>query len=296
MKAGVELAAGLVLAAAVASAGCAVGSGAGVAEGELFELGCGKLTGPGGQGTPVPYSLKPVFFAGEPIEAPTMTNPYPMNQLRIRMQDNGLAVQYADVLTFEVENSYEVGRCLRGRTVNGQPDWNVNETLPDGTPTWWCDWSATGFSDGGALDAGTVMPGGPDAAISLDGGVSMMATVPRIHLTPYTDLRASLATLSTCGITNVVGLANDGWIQFEYFGGAEEPNTPPDQRSAVPGNFVIQYGDRMRANFLLTLTDQAIIAAMEQNQPPPQMAQIGGWLQGYFDFNLERGRSAQPFP
>jgi hypothetical protein len=286
---------GLALAVAGAS-GCAVGNGSGSATGALFEVGCGKLTGDAGVGSLVPYSLKPVFFAGEPIEDLSMTNPTHMNQLRIRMQDNGLAIQYADVLVFDIETSYEVARCLRGRTVNGVPDWNVTATFPDGTVTWWCDWSGTAVSDGGAFDASAITPGGPDAGASLDGGVSIMATYPRIHLTPYTDVRASLATLSTCGITNVTGQADDGWIQFQAFGAAEQGGTPSEQRDPVPGNFVIQFGDRMRATFYMTLTDQAIIGAKQQNLPPPKQAQIGGHLTGYFDFDLERGRSAQPFP
>jgi hypothetical protein len=288
------LAVALGLTAAVATCGCSVGSGSGSADGQLFETGCGKLTTnpPGGM---VDYSLVPVYFAGEPIEAPTTTDPFPMNQLRIRMQDNGLAIQYADVLVFDIEDSYEVARCLRGAILNGQPQWNVNETFPDGTVSWWCDWSAEASNDAGSPDAGVMTPGA-DAAISLDGGVSIMATHPRIHLTPYTDVRASLATLSTCGITNIVGLANDGWIEFQDFGSAEQLLKSPDKRDLVPGNFVIQYGDRMRASFYMTLTDQAIIGAKQQNLPPPKEAQIGGWLQGKFDFNLQRGRSAQPFP
>jgi hypothetical protein len=283
-------------AAALAASGCTVGSGSGCAVGMLYEVGCAKLTS-SPPGALVPYSLKPVFFAGEPIEDLTMTSPIHMNQLRMRLQDNGLAIQYADVLGFDVETSYQVARCLRGRVnADGTPDWNVTETLPDGTRTWWCDWSGIAVSDGGAFDASAITPGGPDAGTSLDGGVSMMATYPRIHLTPYTDLRASLATLSTCGITNIVGVANDGWVQFQNFGSAEQPDRAPMDRDPVPGNFVIQFGERMQATFYMTLTDQAIIGAMEQNLPPPEQAQIGGYLRGKFDFNLERGRSAQPFP
>jgi len=282
------------LAMSAAASGCAVGSGSGAADGMVYEVGCGKLGG--AVGDLVPYSLKPVFFAGEPIEDLNVTSPTHMNQLRIRMQDNGLAIQYADVLGFDVENSYEVARCLRGRVTNGQPDWNVTETLPDGTRTWWCDWSGTAVTDGGPVDASAIVPGGPDGGLVLDGGVSIQTGAPRIHLTPYTDIRSSLATLSTCGITNVVGVAADGWIQFSNFGSAEQPGKPPEERDPVPGNFVIQYGDRMRASFYVVLTDQAIIGAKEQNLPPPETQQIGGWLSGYFDFDLERGRSAQPFP
>ena len=38
------------------------------------------------------------------------------NEMHIRMQNNGLAIQYADTLFFDVLNSYEVARCVRGAT------------------------------------------------------------------------------------------------------------------------------------------------------------------------------------
>ena len=41
---------------------------------------------------------------------------------------------------------------------------------------------------------------------------------------------------------------------------------------------------------------EVVIAAKEHNEPPPRPSEIGGNLHGYFDFSLERGRSAQPFP
>ena len=31
-------------------------------------------------------------------------------------------MMYTDSLYFDVRNSYQVARCVRGRTVNGQPD------------------------------------------------------------------------------------------------------------------------------------------------------------------------------
>ena len=267
------------------AAGCAVGNGSGSASGDMFQYGCIYTpTDAAGVELPRAYNLAPVYFAGEPFEDLSVTGLH-TNEIRIRMQNNGLSIQYADTLYFDVVNSYEVGRCLRGRIDNNQPDWKVTETLPDGTQTWWCDWSGTAFADGGA-----------DGGATLDGGASMTASAPRIHLTPYTDVRSSFAALSTCGITNVTAIAMDGWVQFQYFGAAEQPDKSPDQREAVPNNFVIQYGDRMRAQFHVVLGDQIEVTSKQMNLPPPRASEISGTLDGYFDFNLERGRSAQNFP
>lgn len=277
-----------VAAGGLSVGGCTVGGGSGAADGTLFEIGCthAPLTADGGVNAPVPYSLKPVFFAGSPIED-LSTSSMHMNQLEIRMQNNGLAIQYADDLFFDILNSYEVARCVRGQTKNGQPQWNVTETLPDGSAVLWCDWSDTvGGSDGGVA---------ADAGAPLDGGMSVMASAPRIHLTPYTDVRASFVTYSTCGVTDITAVAADGWIQFQNFGSAEQGG-PTEDRGAIPTDFVIQYSDRLRATFHVVLTDSAIIAAKQENRPPPQEARMGGTLDGYFDFNLERGRAAQPFP
>ena len=275
--------------------GCTVGSGSGAVDGVIFQYNC--IHGPVGLDQPTDYHMNASFFAGVPIEDLSVNGMH-TNQMDIRIQNNGLAIQYTDTLYIDILNSYEVARCVRGAVdKDGQPLYNVTEPLPDGGSTLWCDWSGTAFSlDGGAVDAGAVTPGGPDAGVSLDGGLSMTAPWPRIHVTPYTDVRASFAALYTCGVSKVTGIANDGYIAFQYFGGASQSSLPPMKRDKVPSDFVIQFGDRMRASFDVRLVDQVIIAAKEQNQPPPREPEIGGSLHGYFDFELERGRSAQPFP
>ena len=93
-------------------------------------------------------------------------------------------------------------------------------------------------------------------------------------------------------------MAFDGWISFEHFGSAEQPNLAPDRpRSPVDADFVIQFGERMRATFHIVLGDQVIIVgAGSRISRRRARREIGGTLDGYFDFNLERGRSAQPFP
>jgi len=302
----IERIGGLLVAAVVATTGCTVGGGSGSAKGSLWVTGCDGDTNYGMPPVGAAYDLQPTFFAGEPIED-VATGSVHKNRLILRMQSTGLAIQYNDTLYFDIENSYEVARCVRGRTVGGQPDWRTEEPLYNQTPIVWCDWSASAFTDGGAVDGG-INPGQPDAATSLDGGMSTMAQFPRIRITPDTDLRSSLALLSTCPNANVsadgsaippvppsVTPGDVSWIEFQDFGSAEQSDLAPEMRSALDTNFVINYGGRLRANFHLVLQDAQVITAVETNQSAPP-ALVGGTLDGYFDFTLERGRAAQVFP
>jgi hypothetical protein len=294
-----------LVSAAVAMAGCTVGSGSGSATGALWVNGCTNNGDYGSPMAPAPFDLQPTFFAGEPIEDLSIGLTH-QNLLLLRIQRTGLAIQYNDTLHFDIENSYEVARCVRGKTNGGQPLWNQTEVLYNQTSVDWCDWSANAFSDGGAADGG-INPGSPDAGASLDGGMSVMALYPRIHITPDTDLRSSLALLTTCPQADVSAEANDGpldvsgrpadvsWIEFMDFGAAEQSDLTPEMRSDVPGDFVIDFGGRLRANFHLILQDSRVITAVETNQPKPA-PMLGGTLDGYFDFELARGRAAQAFP
>jgi hypothetical protein len=305
-----KLGLGFALCGALAvSVGCSVGSGSGSADGGLFVVGCdngsnfGVDTGSGGgyMVGPAPYSLGPDFFAGTPIED-LIQGPAAMNQLEMRMASSGLLQMYTDGMEFDVINSFEVARCVRGRTVNGQPDYLVTQPLPltlataaNPTPTTlWCDWTGMAFSDGGAPDAAS--PGAPDAGASLDGGMSTTAAAPRIHLTPYTDVHASLWLYKTCPDGNAAGAVVDGWIEFQSFGNAEQADLPPDQRDPIASNFVINFGDRLQAKFHAVIGDPRYVTAVETGSAPPSAPVIGGTLDGFFDFELARGRSGQPFP
>ena len=296
------------------SVGCSVGQGSGAAKGELFVVACNNglnygvdagVDAGGYMVAPKPYNLGPdgpTFFAGAPTDD-LIQGPGAMNVLQMRMASSGLLERYTDFLEFDVTSSYEVARCIRGRTVNGQPDYLVNAPLPHSlataanpTPTTlWCDWSGMAFSDGGAPDA--AMPGAPDAGVSLDGGMSTLASAPRIHLTPYTDIIASLGLFLTCPDGSVAGTGIDGWIQFQSFGAAEDgTDLPPDQRMPIPYNFVINFGERLRATFHVVIGDPRYVTAVETGSAPPTAPKIGGTLDGYFDFDLARGRAGQPFP
>jgi hypothetical protein len=306
----VKLGLGVALGGTLAAfGGCSVGQGSGAADGSLFVVACNNMAnfgmpmagGPGYMIAPAGYSLHPTFFAGTPIED-LVQGQGAMNQLEMRMASSGLLQMYTDGLEFDVINSFEVARCLRGRTVNGQPDYLVYEPLPltlataaNPTPTTlWCDWTGMAFSDGGAPDA--AMPGAPDAGVSLDGGVSTMAAAPRIHLTPYTDVHASMWLYKTCPDGNAAGAGVDGWIEFQSFGAAEQSDRPPDQRDPILSNFVINFGDRLRASFHVVIGDPRYVTAVETGSAPPTAPLIGGTLDGYFDFDLARGRAGQPFP
>lgn len=306
----------VAVAAALAPLGCGVGSGSGSASGSLFVFSC-RDTSPYGfvpdpkQPTvvlPIPYNLgpdanhPPEFFAGIPIDDP-IQGPGANNQIEFRMQSTGLVQMYTDILEFDVNYSFEVARCVRGRTIGGQPDYLVYQPLPPslataGNPnpqTLWCDWSGMAFSpDGGAPDA--AVPGVPDAGTALDGGMSMTASAPRIHITPYTDIHASLSLGQTCPMSPASGAGMDGWIQFQNFGTAEQSNMAPEYRDPVEPSFVINYGDRIRAKFDVTIGDPQVANAIANGTTPPVRPVIGGQLSGYIDFVLSRGRSGQPFP
>ncbi len=57
----------------------------------------------------------------------------------------------------------------------------------------------------------------------------------------------------------------------------------------------MNFGERLWANFHVELEDDAVRRADEDSKPRPD-PRLGGMLDGYFDFILERGRVAQPFP
>jgi hypothetical protein len=282
-------------------AGCTVGDGNGLARGPIFFLGCGtKGENFGTMAAPKIFDLSPHFFAGEPIEDISIANK--ANRLLMRIQRNGNRIEVNDTLYMDVQNAYEVARCVRGKTENGVPQYDTRTTIstftgqPTSTP--WCDWSGTpAASDGGvAGDSSDAAPTDAGAVAAADAGVGpALGRHARIHLGTEEIVRASLSLLYTCHLANTVGMAFDGWIDFEDFGGAAQPDIPPDERNAIPTDFKVNFGDRLRATFEVTLNDQRIVSAIKDKRSIPDPL-IGGVLDGFFDYDLERGRAAQPFP
>jgi hypothetical protein len=281
MRNGLRLAT-MMLATAAALAGCVVGDGTGSASGDLFMLGCNN----GGKdwGTPTSprfFDLQPRYFAGEPIEDiadPSDAHPA-ANELIIRMQRTGSALEITDTLYFTIPNSGEVAACLRGQTINGVPQWDtttgtVNPIGPMDPP--WC------------------MP--PVAPPDGSG-------FPRIHLVPSGPVRVSFTPFGTCAstmhppaIVSITGVAMDGYIDFLDFGSAMDNATPPDMRVGVGSDFKIDFGQRLNARFQFVMGDDRVATAIKLKIDPPPDPVIGGTMAGNFDFDLERGQGAQTFP
>jgi hypothetical protein len=271
--------------------GCSIGKGVGAASGSIYELGCNKNGDygqtPDGGGTmdnPVPYDLKPTYFAGEPIDdlrEQSAGTEIMSNSLTIRLQRSGKQIELNDVLTFDVSSSYEVARCVRG-CVGSKPG---------------CGWDETNCYR--ASDTG---PG-------------------RMRVQYDSDVHAALTLKSSC-TANLVGsaisrpvplsyantpapvVANgawDSWVELQEFGTASQANLAPQDRAGIDPKFRVDYGERVYASsFYLTLIDDQVVSAAINNLPQPE-PQMGGTLggdptTGRFDFDVQRGQGAQFFP
>lgn len=303
-------AAGMIaLAAGGLVAGCTVGDGRGEANGTLQDIGCNEHNSLADGGA---YSLNPSFFAGNPIEdvcpPPGQCSGPRTNRITIRMQQTGNQVELTDTLFFDVQNSFEVARCLRGQVDGGVPQWSTRPlTGPDGKPipgSIWCDWNAattnpntdggTGYADGGG--PGVVPPG--TALQNPDGGEPLLMTAgrARINLSTQDWVQAFFSPAFSCVEARSVAIALPGsWIDFQQFGSAVQSSLPPGQRTSVPDDFKVEFGQNLHAEFHLILGDEAVQYAIKSNDMIPA-PRIGGTLDGFFDFDLERGRAAQPFP
>jgi hypothetical protein len=261
---------------AAMAGGCVVGEGSGSAQGPLWMLGCFEGDDDGTEANPIMYDLAPTYFVGEPIE--DISDGPPSNRLIIRMQRNGNALEITDTVYFDIPNSRDVAACLRGQTINGVPNgWdNVSTGTVDTLDPAWCQ--------------PPVPP--PDGS-----------GFPRIRLFPFGPVRSSFTPFNTCEssahpphITSITGVAADGWIDFLDFGSAEENGLAPDERHDLDKDFKVDFGQRLYANFHIVMGDDRVVTAERLMVEPPPAPTIGGTLDGYFDFDLQRGQGAQTFP
>jgi hypothetical protein len=276
--------------------GCSVGQGTGAASGKLFVLACSSsgdyCDGSGVCGTalaPADYDLKPDFFAGEPIDqlnqfpiiptgSPLSGSQPRMNRITIRLQRSGKQIENTDALFFDVVDSYEVARCVRGREI----------LLADSS-------TQHDYDDRYCFRAS---PTGPARIrISVERGVVHSTLSPRMTCTR--PVAASADDVFPVGgvVQTVAGGAWESWIEFADFGSAaQNEQLDPTARTPVSPTFRIQLEDRLYATaFSLTLQDEKVVTAQVDLLPPPN-PDIGGSLTGWFDFHLQRGQSAQIFP
>lgn len=272
--------------------GCSIGKGVGAASGSLYEYGCddaGDYCAPTGecgtQSSPAPYDLKPRYFAGEPIDDLRQYKPgsgIMNNRVVIRLQRSGKQIELNDVLTFDIDSSYEVARCVRGRVDpdTGLPDWDPADCYR-------------------ASDTG---PG--RVRVQYDADVHAALT---LHATCTANVVASAISapvpLSYAADPPpvVVNGAWDSWVELQEFGRAAQADRAPTEREPVSGKFRIDYGERVYAtSFFLTLIDDHVVSAAINNRPKPD-PQMGATLggdptTGRFDFDVQRGQGAQFFP
>ena len=266
-------------------------------DGQMLILGCGEEGravrdhrrqhgDPADRGARSDYTLNPTFFAGEPIE--DTSSGFPINRLIIRMQHDGRGIEVNNTLYFDVINSYEVARCIRGGTINGANDWLPDSAVVDyqevplagqtinGTtiPTW-CDWSAG-------------------------------REYPRIYLHPDGLVRASLVPLGACPIPprgattggqRVTGATQIGWIDFVNFGGVA-PAQPAPRHARAAGDRLHRSSSvqQLHANFHVDADRRAHDHGAKDEQAAAGRRASGGVLDGFFDFDFARGRAAQGFP
>lgn len=279
---------------------CSTGDGVGEASGYIYEYGCndkgdfGALPDGDGGATaedPMPYDLDPSYFAGEPIDDLRnyrKTSAIMSNRLIIRLQRSGKQIELNDVLTFDVPNSYEVARCVRGRIdEEGNNDWNEANCFrasANGPGRVRVQWDAD-----------------VHASLSLHATCTAYLVAAAVSApVPTTSYAATPAPVVANG-------AWDSWVEFTEFGSARDykENTKEDKlptdRARVVNTFRVEFGQRVYASrFLLTLADANVVSAAINNRPQPEPA-IGGRLggdeyTGRFDFTVKRGQGAQFFP
>jgi hypothetical protein len=272
------------LAGFVATGSCAVGDGNGKVSGTLNVPACTfNSIGPNSLAKTIgsannDFNLESDFFVGAPVDADPLTAPgFPANQMIIRVQHSGARLESANALVFWIFDSAEVARCLYG---NGTADWNHDV----------CDRSASVLGPGGE---GRLFIGMTSETVR--SFFVLNDTCPHAFI--------SANALGTCAdgscpdVTLCPGRGS--WISFSQYG------DPPDDSSKIKAGFGVNYGEHIAANvdpqgmtpsFHVELCDKATVDGKLDNILPVPKPRIVGTLEGWFDFTLERGEAAQPFP
>ncbi len=104
-------------------------------------------------------------------------------------------------------------------------------------------------------------------------------------LGPSTNVRATLQLPETCPDTPVQ-MELDGTITFSRFGDADK--TP------VPANFIVNYGDALTATFDVRVIDRRALT-LGGTGAVSTTPMVGGQLSGAFDFTVKSGQPGQRF-
>lgn len=270
---------------------CSIGKGVGAASGSLYEYGCnrnGDYCSPDGvcgtEANPAPYDLKPIYFAGEPIDdlrEYSSGSEIRSNRIIIRLQRSGKQLKLNDVLTFDVASSYEVARCVRGR-------------VDSATGNDWDEANCYRASDTGPGRMRLQYDSSVHAALTLKSTCTATLVASAISSPVPLSYDTAVAPVVTNGNW-------DSWVEFQEFGSASQTGTAPQSRDAISPKFRIEFGERIYAStFFITLMDDNVVNAAIFDRPKPA-PMMGGTLggdptTGKFDFDLQRGQGAQFFP
>jgi len=288
----VALAVAAVLAAGVPTiAACTVGQGVGQATGNVCVDQCTVSTAYDGTPCQQPFSLNPDFFAGEPIDGVSPADA--TNCLVIRLQRQGTRIEVNDVLYIDVRNLQEVARCVRGVVC----DANGSNCVADKAigvdangvmhqPTW-CDWGHTRCCD--PADAACLAVDSPCIEMGIDYKVDASLQLLYTCSTPRHSLNVEGEAAS-----DLLGAKADySWIRFDQLG-----KIAPDSadQGGIGNDFKVDFGDTLKASFHFSIGDQRLITSIKDMDVLLPTPVIWGSLDGNFNFDLERGRAAQPFP
>ena len=201
-----------------------------------------------------------------------------MNRITIRLQHSGKQIENTDALFFDVVNSYEVARCVRGReiAVPGQP--NQHD-----------------YDDRYCFRASATGPA--RVRISVVIGIIHSTLSPRATCTRPVAATADDVFPVNGVVQTVDNGAWESWVEFADFGSAaQNEQADPTARTADQSR-VQDRAERpvVRLGLLADPAGQKVVTAEVALQPAPN-PDIGGSLTGYFDFDLKRGQGAQIFP
>ncbi|MEP6652688.1 MAG: hypothetical protein ABJA82_04990 [Myxococcales bacterium] len=264
---------------AATTVACAVGAGTGRVTGTIDAPQC-TFDPPTGISGKKPFNLEADFFAAVPIDADAILGPaFPANQMIIRVQHSGARMENANALMFWIFDSAKVARCLRGAYPGGVQEWDDS----------YCDRSD-------ATRPPRLLIGMTREMVSAF--FVLNASCPTAFLSANA-LGACTAADSNCPDVTICP-GRGSWITFTGFGDIELDKSKP-----IDAAFRVNDGERIAARmdatsteaaFHVELCDVATVNDAINRLVPLTKPRILGTLEGFFDFQLERGQAGQPFP
>ncbi|MEO8215399.1 MAG: hypothetical protein ABI560_19520, partial [Myxococcales bacterium] len=245
--------ASLVLAGAVA---CTAENGKGVLTGSLHVPACsfdqkGNPVPLDAREWPDPFTKHWNFFVGEPFDS--ITPRIPASQINIRMQGSSARWEFADAITFWVQDSYEVARCVRHHTnTDGSGDWDPR----------YCDGDSASLGPGGE---GRILIGTEIEKVSSHFLLPNSCAAGAIYADALGDCSGGECPLTLCP-------GHGSWIRFSHFGSI-------DRNEAPPRDFKVNNDEIIEASaFHVEICDSSTVEAQQEKVLPVPFPAVTGVL------------------